>query len=67
MRKQRRDRPWPKVNGIAKNHSGKLPFEPIDIDLILNDKMNRFELLKTCEIDPTVYPFGIKKVEKMLR
>ena len=61
MRKKRLDRPWPKVNGVAQNHSGKLPFEPIDVDLILNDKMNRFELLKSCEIDPTVYPVWNQK------
>ena len=56
MRKRRIQSPWPKCELKTVPFEGPLPFEPIDIQSRVKDKMERFALLRTCKIDPTVHP-----------
>ena len=61
LRKARIQRPWPKVEAKPKPYNGKLPFTPVDIESEVADMKARFELLKQCNIDPTVYPVWSEK------
>ena len=56
LRKARIQRSWPKVEAKPKPYNGKLPFTPVDIESEVADMKARFELLKQCNIDPTVHP-----------
>ena len=47
-------------NGIN-NTRGKLPFIPIDIAKEVKSKKDRLQLLRQCEIDPTVLPVWLEK------
>lgn len=61
LRKARIQRSWPKVEAKPKPYNGKLPFTPVDIESEVADMKARFELLKQCNIDPTVYPVWSEK------
>ena len=56
LRKARIQRAWPKVDARPKQYDGKLPFTPVDIESEVADMKARFNLLKQCDIDPTVHP-----------
>ena len=61
LRKARIQRSWPKVEAKPKPYNGKLPFTPVDIESEVADMKARFELLKQCNIDPTVHPVWSEK------
>ena len=61
LRKARIQRPWPKVDVTPKMYDGELPFSPVDIEAQVADMRARFQLLKKCNIDPTVYPVWMEK------
>ena len=61
LRKARIQRHWPKVEVTPERYTGDLPFTPIDIESQVADMNKRFELLKQCNIDPTVFPVWREK------
>lgn len=61
LRKARIQRSWPKVEAKPKPYNGELPFTPVDIESEVADMKARFELLKHCNIDPTVHPVWSEK------
>ena len=61
LRKARIQRPWPKIDAMPKPYDGKLPFTPVDIESEVADMKARFNLLKQCDIDPTVHPVWSEK------
>lgn len=56
LRKERIQRSWPNVELTPSKYTGDLPFVPVDIETEVADMKARFELLKQCNIDPTVIP-----------
>ena len=56
LRKRLIQQSWPKVECMPRPYTGKLPFEPIDIENQISDVKQRIKLLKNCNIDPTVLP-----------
>lgn len=56
LRKRRIQASWPKCELKTEPFTGPLPFEPVNVQLNLKDPMRRLELLRTCNIDPTVLP-----------
>ena len=48
----------------TKPYDGKLPFTPVDIESEVADMKARFNLLKQCDIDPTVHPVWAEKEER---
>ena len=60
-RKKRIQRPWPKIELHVQKYEGKLPFIPIDIAKEVKSKKDRLQLLRQCEIDPTVLPVWLEK------
>lgn len=56
MRKRRVQSSWPTCRADARPYEGPLPFEPVDVQSVLKNPMERFALLRTCNIDPTVHP-----------
>ena len=61
LRKNRMQRTWPKITVVPERYTGDLPFEPIDVETQIVDMSARFELLKECNIDPTVLPVWREK------
>ena len=61
LRKQRIQRHWPTVNVTPKKYMGELPFTPVEIESEVVDINSRFNLLKKCNIDPTVFPVWAEK------
>jgi hypothetical protein len=61
LRKSRIQRPWPKVDAKPKQYDGKLTFTPVDVESEVADMKTRFNLLKKCDIDPTVHPVWAEK------
>jgi deoxyribodipyrimidine photolyase len=56
MRKRLVQQSWPVIEIIPAQFVGKLPFTPVDIDVEIKDIKQRLNLLKDCDIDPTVFP-----------
>ena len=56
LRIRRIQREWPNCDMNAEPYLGKLPFTPINIDDDIRKKEDRWNILKKCKIDPTVYP-----------
>ena len=56
MRKQRLQASWPVCEVKPEPYTGPLPFEPVNVIEDVKDLENRFALLRTCSIDPTVLP-----------
>ena len=56
MRKKRLQATWPATDLQPEAYSGPLPFEPINVVEQVKDMNKRFELLRTCSIDPSVLP-----------
>ena len=56
MRKKRLQATWPVTDLQPEAYSGPLPFEPINVVEDIKNLNNRFELLRTCSIDPSVLP-----------
>lgn len=61
MRKQRLQKSWPKVTTTPQKYTGYLPFTPVDIESEIVNMEARFELLKQCDIDPTILPIWTEK------
>ena len=61
MRKLRLDRHWPAIHNVPRKFEGELPFIPVDIEKVVNNRESRFQLLQQCEIDPTVFPVWEQK------
>jgi len=55
LRKARLQRPWPKLDLPVRPYLADLPFTPVD-PKDLADSKRRFALLRSCNIDPTVWP-----------
>ncbi len=47
---------WAEVEAEVEPYLGDLPFTPVDVVLDVEDFTRRFELLRSCNIDPTVLP-----------
>ena len=47
---------WGEVEAEVEPYLGYLPFTPVDVVLDIEDFTRRFELLRSCNIDPTVLP-----------
>ena len=56
MRKQRLQASWPVCEVKPEPYTGPLPFEPVNVIDDVKNLENRFALLRTCSIDPTVLP-----------
>lgn len=56
MRKKRLQAFWPSIDAKPEPYTGPLPFEPVNVVETVKDRKHRFELLRTCAIDPTVLP-----------
>ena len=56
MRKQRLQASWPVCEVKPEPYTGPLPFEPVNVIEDVKNLENRFALLRTCSIDPTVLP-----------
>ena len=56
MRKQRLQASWPACEARPEPYTGPLPFEPVNVVEEVKNLENRFALLRTCSIDPTVLP-----------
>ena len=56
MRKQRLQASWPVCEAKPEPYTGPLPFEPVNVIEDVKNLENRFALLRTCSIDPTVLP-----------
>ena len=56
MRKKRLQASWPTLDAKPEPYTGPLPFEPVNVVDVVKDRKRRFELLRTCAIDPTVLP-----------
>ena len=56
MRKKRLQATWPVTYLQPEAYSGPLPFEPINVVEDIKNLNKRFELLRTCSIDPSVLP-----------
>ena len=61
LRKERIQRSWPIVEVTPSKYMEELPFIPVDIETNIADMNARFELLKQCNIDPTVLPVWREK------
>ena len=61
LRKERIQREWPSVTVTPSEYSGELPFTPIEIESEVADMVSRFNLIKKCNIDPTVLPVWNEK------
>lgn len=61
LRKARIQRPWPRLDAKPEPYEGNLPFTPVDIESEVADMNARFNLLKQCDIDPTVHPVWSEK------
>ena len=56
MRKRLVQQAWPKIEITVPEYKGELPFKPVDIEEQVAITKNRINLLKKCNIDPTVLP-----------
>jgi deoxyribodipyrimidine photolyase len=56
MRKKRLQATWPACNAKPEPYTGPLPFEPINVLEDIKDMKRRFDLLRSCSIDPSVLP-----------
>ncbi len=56
MRKKRLQATWPAMETNPDAYSGPLPFEPINVSEHIKNVQKRFELLRSCSIDPSVFP-----------
>lgn len=56
LRKQRVQRSWPILDLTPEAYTGELPFAEISVEPQLTNPAERWNLLKECEIDPTVHP-----------
>ena len=56
MRKKRLQATWPAIDLQPEAYLGPLPFEPINVVGDIKNLNKRFELLRTCSIDPSVLP-----------
>ena len=56
MRKRLVQQTWPNVEATVEPYTGELPFTPVDIDKLVKDTSARINLLRDCQIDPTVMP-----------
>ena len=61
LRKERIQRKWPSVKVTPAEYAGELPFIPIEIESEVANMASRFDLLKKCNIDPTVFPVWSEK------
>ena len=56
LRKRLVQQSWPVIETIPVQFDGNLPFTPVNIDAEIKDIKQRINLLKHCNIDPTVFP-----------
>ena len=56
LRKRLVGEAWEKVEVEVESYFGELPFTPVDVVLDIEDFKRRFELIRKCNIDPTVLP-----------
>ena len=56
LRKRLVGEAWEEVEVEVEAYLGELPFTPVDVVLDIEDFTRRFELLRECSIDPTVFP-----------
>ena len=56
MRKKRLQATWPTSDAHPEAYTGDLPFEPIDVVEKIKDLTKRYEILRSCSIDPSVLP-----------
>ena len=56
MRKKRLQATWPTSDAHPEAYTGDLPFEPIDVVEKIKDSTKRYEILRSCSIDPSVLP-----------
>ena len=56
MRKRLVQQSWPSIETTPIQFDGNLPFTPVNIDAEIKDIKQRINLLKHCNIDPTVLP-----------
>ena len=56
LRKRLLGEAWGKVEVEVVAYLGDLPFTPVDVVLDVEDFTRRFELLRRCNIDPSVLP-----------
>ena len=56
LRKQRLQASWPVCNATPQPYTGPLPFEPVNVVEQVKSLNDRFALLRTCSIDPSVHP-----------
>ena len=56
MRKRLVQQLWPVIDTTPAQFDGELPFEPVNIETAIKDPKQRINLLKSCNIDPTVLP-----------
>ena len=56
LRKRLVGKAWEKVEVEVEAYLGELPFTPVDVVADIEDFSRRFELLRKCNIDPTVLP-----------
>lgn len=56
LRKRLLGEAWGKVEVEVDAYLGDLPFTPVDVVLDIEDFSRRFELLRECNIDPSVLP-----------
>ena len=56
LRKARLQAAWPACEANPRSYVGALPFEPVNVIEQVKPFKNRFDLLRTCSIDPSVHP-----------
>jgi len=56
LRKQRVQRSWPILDLAPEAYGGELPFTELHVEPQLTTPAQRWDLLRQCEIDPTVHP-----------
>tara|TARA_B110000444_G_scaffold261020_1_gene310534 strand:- start:6218 stop:8071 length:1854 start_codon:yes stop_codon:yes gene_type:complete len=56
LRKMRLQAAWPVCDANPQPYTGPLPFEPVNVVERVKQLTNRFDLLRECSIDPSVFP-----------
>ena len=55
LRKARLQRAWPTLDLAVQPYLDELPFTPVELETLV-DPARRWELLRACNVDPTVWP-----------
>ena len=65
FRKRLLGKPWEDVDVEVEPYLGELPFEPVDVVKDVESISRRFDLLRECAIDPTVFPVWAERGGEM--